>query len=162
MLNFEVQYLDSGLPELVLPRSEDVGIDVYSRLDLEIPIQTSKLVPTGVCIQSPKGYWLQVQDRSSVSKYCHTLAGIIDQGYCGEILINMYCHLNRDGEIEHKSTSSPLFGYSVDKRCYRVKRGDKIAQLIIRRNYNGEAQFTKVNRLTPTERGNGGFGSTGK
>jgi dUTP pyrophosphatase len=162
MLNFKVQYLYQDLPKITLPREGDVGIDIYSNKDIEIPYQCAKLVPTGILIEPPTGYWIQIQDRSSMSKYCHTLAGIIDETYRGEILINMYCHTPRDGNIEYGTSSSPIFGFQIDKRCYKINRGDKIAQLIIRKSYNREAMITEVYSLTATNRGASGFGSTGE
>lgn len=154
----KIKYLYTDLPELVIPQNGDIGIDLYSNEDVVIPFQRSKLVHTGVCLQPPKCYWLQVQDRSSVSKFCHAMAGIIDTSYTGEVLIRMYCHTPKWEEVKNTDVNGLVW---YNDEGYIIKRGDKIAQLIIRKSYNYEFLLNKVEELEITERKDKGFGSTG-
>jgi dUTP pyrophosphatase len=70
----------------------------------------------------------------------HVLAGVIDSGYTGEVKIVMYCH-----------SSSPIV----------IRRGDKVAQMVIVNNLNAKFTIEEANELSLTDRGSGGFGSTG-
>lgn len=157
METIKVKYLYDDLPELKIPDRPDIGIDIYSNEDIVIPYQEAKLVRTGVCLQTGQGWWVEVRDRSSVSKYCRVGAGIIDSAtYTGEILINLYCH-TRNVELIDIKGLPPWY----DKRGYSIKRGHKIAQLIIRKNYNSLFSLEKVDELDETDRGSRGFGSSG-
>jgi dUTP pyrophosphatase len=140
----KIKYLDlnEDTKKLSLPREGDVGIDLYSTIDIQIPYMRTVLIPTGVSIEVPEEYWLNIRDRSSMSKNYHVLAGVIDSSYRNEIKIRMLCHNETNTDM--------------------IKRGDKIAQLIICKNYNKEFTIEEAEELSDTERGQGGFGSTGR
>ena len=100
--------------------------------------ETIKL-PTGWAFQPPEGYMLQILQRSGLaSKGLIPLGGILDEDYTGEVIVIM---LN-----------------TTDKYL-SINNGDRIAQMAIRPYYQGE--FEEVDELDETERGDGGFGSTG-
>ena len=102
------------------------------------PHETIKL-PTGWAFQPPEGYMLQILQRSGLaSKGLIPLGGILDEDYTGEVIVIM---LN-----------------TTDKYL-SINNGDRIAQMAIRPYYQGE--FEEVDELDETERGDGGFGSTG-
>ena len=112
--------------------------DCFDRVHIA-PHETIKL-PTGWAFQPPEGYMLQILQRSGLaSKGLIPLGGILDEDYTGEVIVIM---LN-----------------TTDKYL-SINNGDRIAQMAIRPYYQGE--FEEVDKLDKTERGDGGFGSTGK
>ena len=119
---------------------ESIGLDIYSDQDDTIvkPGEV-KVVLTGIAAKAPSGTYLRVAPRSglTVKSNIHTMAGVIDPDYTGNI-----------GVVLHN------FG-SEDKL---IKRGDRIAQMIPEKADLPEVKI--VNSLTPTERGSNGFGST--
>ena len=101
---------------------------------------------TGISIQPPEGYHTEIFPRSSVTKTHLMLAnsiGLVDEGYRGEILV-------RFNVVPSGLRPSNIKRYS---------KGDKIAQLVIRKTE--KAEFVLVDELDDSERGEGGFGSTG-
>jgi len=129
-------------PEAIIPsyaHEGDAGLDLFSCEDLIIYPGERKLVPTGLSIELPEGYVALIWDKSGIaSKGIHRLAGVGDSGYRGEYKIIL---LNTTKEI------------------YEIKKGDKIAQLLIQPIMTAEIEV--VNELSETTRGEGGFGSTG-
>ena len=144
----KVKYETNGLRIITMPRDGDVGIDLYAAEDVFIPVNKAALINTGVSFQLPEGYWTQLVDRSSVSKYGHVMAGIIDETYRGLVKVRFYCHTVKDRRWFNSG--------------FQVTRGLKITQAIIRKNYNRDFKIVTVDSLDTTSRGSGGFGSTGK
>ena len=123
--------------------SDDAAFDLRSRSDVVVPVNKSTLVPTGVFIELPVNYEAQVRPRSGLAlKHNITLTnspGTIDAGYRGEVGVIMFNH----GPEE-----------------FTVKRGDRIAQMVIAEL--PVVELESVEALSTTERGDGGFGSTGR
>lgn len=121
------------------------GLDLRANLEEDITLQPMerRLVPTGLSIALPKGYEAQVRPRSGLAlKHGITLLntpGTIDADYRGEI-----------GVIMVNLSDTP----------FNIADGDRIAQLVIAR-YE-QAEWEAVEALDSTERGDGGFGHTGK
>ena len=118
----------------------DAGFDLYSDVDLIIECDKTTTIDTGIALGIPDGYCGLIWDRSSLgSKGIHRHAGVVDSGYRGE----------RKVCLNNTSDSS-----------YQVKKGDRIAQILIQRN----EPFTieECEDLSNTDRGSGGFGSSGK
>ena len=112
--------------------------DCFDRVN--IAHHSTVKIPTGWAFQPPEGYMLQILQRSGLaSKGLIPLGGILDEDYTGEVIVIM---LN-----------------TTDKYL-SINNGDRIAQMAIRPYYQGE--FELVDELDETERGDGGFGSTGK
>jgi dUTP pyrophosphatase len=115
-----------------------------STVDLVLPPGERALVPTGIAVAIPTGYAGLVQSRSGLAAR-HGLGlvnspGLIDPGYRGEVKV---IAINLD-----------------PKEPFEIHRGDKIAQLII---YPvPDTSLRVVDELPPSERGKGGFGSTGR
>jgi len=134
-------------PEVPLPsyaKPGDAGADLTTRVDVVIKPGERVLVPTGISIALPKGYVALVHPRSGLAiKHGISLVntpGTVDAAYRGElqcILINL------------DPTNEVAF-----------KKGDRIAQLVIQQVE--EAEFIEVETLPGSDRGVGGFGSTGK
>ena len=118
----------------------DAGLDLFSDLTWSLYPQTGKLYPTGIAIEIPPGYYGLTMDRSSFGiKNIHRFAGVIDSGWRGEIGVYLFNHSNK---------------------IKQVFRGDKIAQLIIQKV---ECWYVReVDELTNTERGEKGWGSSGR
>ena len=135
--------LDPGVPLPAYARPGDAGLDLGSAIDIEIGPGERALVPTGVAVAIPEGHAGLVLPRSGLaSRRGLTLAnapGLIDAGYRGEVACAMV-NLDR---------SQPV----------RISRGDRIAQLVVLPIATMEPWW--VDELPRSERGEGGFGSTG-
>lgn len=140
MENLKIKYLVEPIKKVVMPRRGDIGIDLYSIENVEILPGTFKQVKTGISVSIPERYAILIKDRSSMSLKGHVMAGVVDSGYTGEIKVVMYCH-----------TNNPLI----------IRSGYKIAQMILIENLNSRFQLEEVSGIEITERGSGGFGSTG-
>ena len=122
------------------------GYDLYSTEEYEFDPLTRYLIKTGIALKIPEGYYGRIAPRSSMAWKKHTdiLAGVIDSDYRGEIGVCL-------------SNLSPLNSFTINK-------GDRVAQLIITKIETPELielsneEFHSVE----TERGAGGFGSTGR
>ena len=143
LINVKVQRIDENaiLPTYAHPI--DAGADVYAIEDTVIHCKETKIVRTGLKVAIPAGYEIQIRPRSGISlKTGLRIAnapGTIDAGYRGEVGII----------IENTGLSS-----------YEIKTGDKIAQMVIMPV--PMIKWELVSELDSTERGEGGFGSTGK
>ena len=116
------------------------GYDIYANEDVTIGETEFTPVNSGVSVAIPPGYYGRIAPRSGLSaKYGIIIGGgVIDEDYRGELKVLMSC----------------LFG------MYDVSRGERIAQLILEKITTPELEI--VTSLDDTDRGSGGFGSTGK
>lgn len=126
----------------MMPKREhltDAGSDLYANEDVFIPKGSYRTIHTGVHVEIPHGYFGLLQSKSGLNrKYGITCRGVIDEGYTGEIL-------------------AVLQNIGDD---YYVRKGDKVTQLIIIPCIY--PQFEVVDTITGGDRGDNGFGSTGK
>ena len=122
--------------------SGDAGVDLYAAKDTVIPPHDRALVPTGLKIAIPDGYEGQVRPKSGLAlKHGITVLntpGTVDAPYRGEVGVILF--------------------NSSDKE-YMAKSGEKIAQMVFCKVEN--AEFELADELPDTDRGEGGFGSTG-
>jgi dUTP pyrophosphatase len=137
--------LDPGLPLPGYARPDDAGADLVARTGVTLaPRGGRAVVPTGISLAIPPGYAGFVQPRSGLALRhgvtCLNTPGLIDSGYRDELAVLL---VNTDPQS-----------------AYEVRRGDRIAQLVIQRVET--AAFVEVEQLTESERGLGGFGSTGR
>lgn len=149
----KIKYLDNypeACPIVKMPREGDVGIDIYSAEDLVFNLGDTFLIKTGLSVEIPDGFWLNIRDRSSLSGNFHILAGVIDSSFRGELRVRMHCHTIKENIVE-----------DLDVKII-ISKGQKIAQMIICKNYNSDFVIQDAVELSETERGAGGFGSTGK
>ncbi len=142
-LDVEVRLLDRDLAPPAYAHPGDAGADLRTTEDVELAPGERRLVPTGVAIALPEGYVALVHPRSGLA-HRHGLSivntpGTVDAGYRGEIKVLL---VNLD-------PTTPV----------RLSRGDRIAQLVVQRVER--ARFVAVDDLAPSERGDGGYGSTG-
>ena len=122
---------------------DDAAYDLRSRADLEILPGRSTLVPTGLFLELPVGFEAQIRPRSGLAlKHDIMLTnspGTVDSGYRGEVGIIVY---------------------NGGKAVFPVKRGDRMAQMVIAEL--APVELIPAESLSETERGAGGFGSSGK
>lgn len=154
----------------------DSGVDLYALEKVILMPGVPKLVKTGWAMAIESGWEGQIRSRSGLAvKHGVTVAnspGTIDAGYRGEVgVILMWNGYNptvrpyyRNSTVEWlKEDELHTAGYSIEDEqigCgYRVERGDRIAQLIIQRVASPE--IIEVDELGDTQRGEGGFGSSG-
>lgn len=120
----------------------DLGYDLFALEDIWIFPNMTAIVKTGIAIQLPDGYGAFIKDRSSVStkRDLFTVAGVIDNGYVGEIGVALH-NANPDN-------------------AQKIEAGTKIAQLVLIKTVNFEVQEVEE-VLSSDQRGANGFGSTG-
>ena len=146
--------LDDGAILPTRAHETDAGLDLYTPVDVVVPESTAllmggKLFPvdigsatidTGVHVEIPKGYVGLIKSKSGLM--CRsglTADGTIDSGYVGSIRVKLFNHTSNS---------------------YEFKAGDKIAQLVLLPIITPDLEV--VDSLEDTERGTGGFGSTGR
>ena len=121
----------------------DAGLDLFTAIDLEIPPGETRLVKTGIAVKLPGGTEAQVRPRSGLAlKHSVTVLntpGTIDEGYRGEVGVILVNH-GRD--------------------AFAVRQGMKVAQLVVQPTLAVDVE--EATHLDDTERGSGGFGSTGQ
>lgn len=122
--------------------ADDAAYDLHSRADMELEPMTSTLVPTGLFLELPVGYEAQIRPRSGLALKHNIMLtnspGTVDAGYRGEVGVIVY---------------------NGGKASFTVRRGDRIAQMVIAKL--AEVELEEAETLSETERGTGGFGSTG-
>ena len=143
-MKIPVRRLDPDLPIPVYARSGDAGLDLLAAADMDIAPGDRTAIPTGIAVAIPEGYAGFVHARSGRALReglaLVNAPGLIDAGYRGEIKVIV---VNLDA-VE------PVY----------IKRGDKIAQLVIKSvEY---AELVEMDELPESQRGEGGFGSTGR
>ena len=135
--------LDDSVPAPSYAKPGDAGADLTTRVDITLQPGERALVPTGISIALPNGYVALVHPRSGLAiKHGVTMVnspGTVDAGFRGELQIIL---------INHDPKSAISF-----------KKGDRIAQLVIQKVEH--AEFIEVATLPGSDRGTGGFGSTG-
>lgn len=133
--------LDPGayMPERAHPT--DAGLDLRTPREVKVPASGSACIDTGVHIELPHGTFGHLESKSglNVKNGVVSLGGIIDEQYTGSIVAKLY---------------------NLSDRDYWFSTGDKIVQLVIQPYLTPELEL--VTELDETDRGNSGFGSTGR
>ena len=130
-------------PNAIIPTrgsGDAVGYDLYSTDSVVVPQTHRALVGTGIAMVLPNGVYGRVAPRSglAVKHGIQVGAGVVDPDYTGEVKVVLFNHGDKD---------------------FEVKKGDRVAQLILERCETPEVE--EVGTVEDTERGAGGFGSTG-
>lgn len=132
--------LDPGAYMPKRAHATDAGLDLRSPVNEFVPSFESAIIDTGVHVEIPEGYVGMLKSKSGLNvQHGITNEGVIDSGYTGSIVVKLYNHTPH--------------GYYIEK-------GDKISQLVILPIITPTLEL--VDELEPTERGENGFGSTGK
>ena len=139
-LPLRVVRLSSAATLPIRGSSSAAGYDLCSAGDHTVPARGKQIVPTDLSIAVPPGTYGRVAPRSglAVKHFIDVGAGVIDEDYRGNVGVVLFNHGSAD---------------------FDVKRGDRIAQLVLERIVTPEV--VEVERLDETQRGEGGFGSTG-
>ena len=133
---------DIALPQYMTPQSTGMDICAAPEKDMILQPGCIKLVPTGFAIAIPKGYEVQIRPRSGLAVK-HGIGiinspGTIDADFRGEVQIALI---------------------NLGIKNYLIRRGDRIAQMVVKRYY--QARLEIVEKLDETDRNTGGFGHTG-
>ena len=145
MIRIELKRLPhgDGLPLPAYATAGAAGMDVVAAEEVTIPPGARHAVPTGFAIAIPEGYEVQVRPRSGLAlKFgvtCLNTPGTIDSDYRGEVKVILA---------------------NLGQEPFPVRRGERIAQLVPAPVLR--AELAEVAHLDATERGAGGFGSTGR
>ncbi|MCF8241121.1 MAG: dUTP diphosphatase [Melioribacteraceae bacterium] len=147
-IKIKIKRIDQKFNDIPLPEYSTTGssgLDLRASVENEyiIPARSFAMVPTNLSIEIPLGYEVQVRPRSGLAAK-HGISvlntpGTIDSDYRGEIKVILFNFSDND---------------------YIIKRGERIAQMILAKVYLAEIEET--NTLEKTGRGEGGFGHTGK
>ena len=130
---------NAKLPEFA--HMTDAGADLFSIEEVVLKPNQRALISTGIALEIPEGYVGLIWDKSGISSKhgITTMAGVIDSGYRGEVKVL-------------------LINLSDEK--YKIEVGDKLAQILIQKIE--QPKFEEANELSAADRGDKGFGSTGK
>jgi dUTP pyrophosphatase len=131
-------------PQAVLPQyahDTDAGMDLFCVETVSVAPQQRVQVSTGIAMEIPAGYVGLIWDKSGISHKhgIKTVGGVIDAGYRGEIKIGVI---------------------NLSDRPYTFEVGHKVAQMLIQKVE--QPTIIEVNQLSESDRGDKGFGSTGK
>lgn len=119
---------------------DDAGWDLYLCGDIAVPAHGMLMVPIGIAMKIPDGHFGKIEARSSLAKRgIETSGGVIDSGYRGEIAV--------------------LVRNTTDQEV-RLEQGSRVAQMIIHKILLDS--MMEVSELPESQRGTGGFGSSGK
>ena len=122
---------------------DDAGYDLYSRIDAVLEPLSGMAIPVGFAMELPRGYEAQIRPRSGLAAKHHITVtnspGTIDANFRGEVKAILY---------------------NLGKEPFIIQRGDRIAQMVICKL--PEIDLVEATELSETNRGSGGFGSSGK
>lgn len=156
---------DAVIPQYA--REMDAGFDLVAVEDTLIAPGASAKIPTGLAFALPEGYELQVRPRSGIGAKTKlrlsNAPGTVDAGYRGEVCVLIDNIRTASGERGYTcldaGEKSVEVEVEVDKHSYLIRKGDRIAQGVVAQV--PLAVFEVVDELDETERGSGGFGSSG-
>lgn len=164
MLKVKLLHPDAKLPTVAHPGS-DLGYDVYAIEDVTLHPGKPVKVRTGIAVEGPPGHGFILGDRSSMAAKGVTYAGgRIDAGYRGEILVCLINTNQPEFRLRSiKNEAGELTEVVLAQTDVRVqlKKGDKIVQLSPFAAMTG-GEVVAVEDLSPSERGQKGFGSSGR
>ena len=142
LLRIRKLHKNAVVPRYAHGPEEDAGMDLHAVEAVQLTPGDTKLVSTGIAIELPPGYEAQIRPRSGLAlKYGITLPNspaTIDPGYRGEIRVIVQ---------------------NLGREVFTVEPGERIAQMVISRY---EAVEWEEGELTDSNRGEGGFGSSGR
>lgn len=144
-MQVKIQYLSDKVQKPEYATSGSAGMDLSAAMEgaVTVPAGGRTLIPTGIAIQIPEGFGGFVFPRSGLSfkkgiSMCNCV-GVIDSDYTGEIKVAVH---------------------NISQEDYNINPGDRIAQLVFLPV--PQAELVECESLEETERGSGGFGSTGR
>jgi dUTP pyrophosphatase len=141
MIKLKIKILNNDAKIPTYAHVGDAGMDLFTSRDVLIQAGKIEKISTGIAIEIPDGYVGLIWDKSGLAMNAglKTLGGVVDRGYRGEVIVGIV---------------------NVSDEDFVLKKGDKVAQMLIQKIENVEIE--EVSELDDTSRGEGGFGSTGK
>ena len=122
---------------------DDAGYDLCSRIDAVLEPLSGMAIPVGFAMELPSGYEAQIRPRSGLAAKHHITVtnspGTVDANFRGEVKAILY---------------------NLGREPFSIQRGDRIAQMVICKL--PEIELVEATELSETDRGSGGFGSSGK
>lgn len=133
--------LDEGAYMPTRAHPTDAGLDLRAKERVKIWPGSYANIDTGVHIELPHGYYGKIESKSGLNTKHGIVAcgGVIDEGYTGSLIVTLY---------------------NLGDKAYIFEPGDKVVQLVIQQYLAPELEL--VDELSETDRGSGGFGSTGR
>ena len=132
--------LDNGAFMPGFAHKTDAGADLRSPVYAVVPARGNTVIDTGVHVEIPEGYTIFLKSKSGLNVKHNLIGeGVVDALYTGSIKVKLY---------------------NLGDTDYQILRGDKIIQMVILPC--AYCEFTQVEKFSETERGDGGFGSTGR
>lgn len=140
-MQIRVKKLADNIPDFKYAKESDAGFDLYTRERIVLSPGIQVALPSGVAIEIPEGYVGLIWDKSGIAiKHgLKTMGGVVDAGYRGEVMVGMI---------------------NLSDKEYVFEAGEKVAQMLIQKIEH--VDFEMVSELSTTERGETGFGSSGK
>ena len=141
---------DAKLPTYAHGYEEDAGCDLYSIEDKPIRNGQTVVVRTGLKISMPPGVQAEIRSKSGLSTkgvFVGNSPGTVDPSFRGEVKVIL------------TYVDTPCLDPAIEK-CYAIRKGDKIAQIVFTPYFGANFSEGRVDGVT--QRGDGGFGSTGK
>ena len=144
----------------------DAGFDLYADEDVTLTYGETRAIATNIALELPDGYMADVRPRSGLTRdtALRVQYGTVDAGYRGSIGIicdnvdNLYKVKTIDNKL-HAIITGDQDAILTYNTAIEIKRGDKIAQLVIQKI--PDIELIEADELNETARGAGGFGSTG-
>ncbi|MCM3140432.1 deoxyuridine 5'-triphosphate nucleotidohydrolase [Bacillus safensis] len=171
-MNVNIKRLSADATTPTYAHSTDACFDLYAAADVIIEPGETALVPTGLAFEIPSGYEMQIRPRSGITLKTHLRVqlGTVDSGYAGEVGVIVdniakntadrgVVDVDKTYPIKHIDGSASKLGVFNNNAIIKICKGDRIAQAVIKPVE--QATFTVVDALEDTERGSGGFGSSG-
>jgi len=144
----EIKFVNtSENPDPIWAKDGDSGFDLRANISGTIKPLERLLIPTGLYFELPDGYDMEIKSRSGLaSKHgIGVLTGTIDLNYKGEVMVLLF---------------------NISNDVFNFQKGDRLAQAVVRSRVSTEfgkmIKLNSIKELSETERGSGGFGSTGK
>ncbi|SIR92574.1 dUTP diphosphatase [Bacillus velezensis] len=170
-MNVKIKRLSPDAQIPAYAHATDAGFDLVAAEDVIIEPGETACVPTGLAFEIPEGYEMQIRPRSGITlnTRLRVQLGTVDSGYRGEVgvivdNVNRYTDIEKDFlfDIRDKIVSALEYLGAWDhfaKGSYIIRKGDRIAQAVIKPVE--QVVFTEVITLGDSDRGAGGFGSSG-
>ncbi|MGF2820199.1 dUTP diphosphatase [Bacillus subtilis] len=170
-MNVNIKRLSPDAQTPTYAHATDAGFDLVAAEDVIIEPGETACVPTGLAFEIPEGYEMQIRPRSGImlKTPLRVQLGTVDAGYRGEVGV-IVDNINRDTDVEKDflidisdnivSAHDYLGAWDhFAKGSYLIRKGERIAQAVIKPIE--QAVFTEVDTLGDSDRGAGGFGSSG-
>lgn len=172
----KIKKLRDDIPTPVYAHEYDSGFDLVAVEDVVIEPGETKIVPTGLAVSLPPGFEIQIRPRSGITAKTklRVQLGTVDSAYRGELgvivdnISPLHYEVDEDSElilsrskglllVDRSFREDPYKSYR--RGTYLIRKGDRIAQAVVQKVE--QAHFYVVDELDATERGDGGFGSSG-